>query len=328
MRTLIGRLFEKETVLPFHMFERELTAEQSKSANKLERLYHKGQKKAWEGKAFLSELIDKHDGVQVPQEQREAIQRLFAVILWGELAAWKISAKLSDVLVPMEAKMAATGQAHDEARHFYVMRDYLAEIGPVPKTLPKNAALVVQRVLRTKSTVKMLMGMQLIIEPLALTLFHLVRKANIDPVLSDLLIKIEQDEARHVALGVLYLPELIKKLTPTEAAELVAWQYRQYMTQVEMLKEMAPDLEAIGFSAREAFEMGRKKEALAIQLLADQMGKDAHVVDFFLRIADFKVEMAFPHKTKSNSLPSRLGRAVRAATRAKRRVNAPLSDVA
>ena len=173
----------------------------------------------------------------------------------------------------------------------------------------------------------MLMGMQLIIEPLALTLFHLVRKANIDPVLSDLLIKIEQDEARHVALGVLYLPELIKKLSPTEAAELVA-QYRQYMTQVEMLKEMAPDLEAIGFSAREAFETGRKKEALAIQLLADQMGKDAHVVDFFLRIADFKVEMAFPHKTESNTLPSRLRRAVKAAVRPKRRVSAPLSEVA
>ena len=98
-----------------------------------------------------------------------------------------------------------------------------------------------------------------------------------------------------MALGVLYLPELIKELSPREAAELVAWQYRQYMTQVEMLKEMSPDLEAIGCSAREAFETGRK-EALAIQLLADQMGKDAHVVDFFLRIADFKVEMAFPHK--------------------------------
>tara|TARA_Y100001954_G_scaffold236478_1_gene297277 strand:- start:7 stop:993 length:987 start_codon:yes stop_codon:yes gene_type:complete len=328
MIPIIGRFLETEHVLPFDMFERELTTDQAKAARKLERLYHKGQKKAWEGKTYLAELLDKHDGVQVPQEQREAIRRLFAVILWGELAAWKISSKLADDLIPMEAKMAATAQAHDEARHFYVMRDYLEQIGPVPKSLPRNAALVVQRVLKTKSTVKMLLGMQLIIEPLALTLFHIVRKANLDPVLSDLLIKIEQDEARHVALGVLYLPELIKELSPREAAELVAWQYRQYMTQVEMLKEMSPDLEAIGCSAREAFETGRKKEALAIQLLADQMGKDAHVVDFFLRIADFKVEMAFPHKTESNSMPARLRRAIKAATKSRHRIQAAMTDAA
>ena len=37
--------------------------------------------------------------------------------------------------------MAATGQAHDEARHFYVMRDYLSEIGPVPKNFTEKCSL-------------------------------------------------------------------------------------------------------------------------------------------------------------------------------------------
>ena len=47
------------------------------------------------------------------------------MLMWGELAAWRISAQLADRLEPLEMKMAATSQAHDEARHFYVMHDYL-----------------------------------------------------------------------------------------------------------------------------------------------------------------------------------------------------------
>jgi hypothetical protein len=49
--------------------------------------------------------------------------------MWGELAAWKISAQLADELEPLEAKLAATSQVHDEARHFYVMHDYLDALG-------------------------------------------------------------------------------------------------------------------------------------------------------------------------------------------------------
>ena len=44
MIPIIGRFLESEHVLPFDMFERELTADQAKAARKLERLYHKGQK--------------------------------------------------------------------------------------------------------------------------------------------------------------------------------------------------------------------------------------------------------------------------------------------
>ena len=68
--------------------------QKKQTAAKLAGIYHKGQSKIWDGKSVLPELIAKHGGINLPSEKVEAIQALFAVILWGELAAWKISADL------------------------------------------------------------------------------------------------------------------------------------------------------------------------------------------------------------------------------------------
>ena len=52
------------------------------------------------------------------------------------------------------------------------------------------------------------------IEPVAITIFRFIRKSNVDPILTDLLEYFEKDEARHIALGVKYLPKLIKQMGP------------------------------------------------------------------------------------------------------------------
>ena len=77
------------------MFDELRSAEAMASARKLEGIYHKGQAKIWSGKELLPELIRKHGGVKVPQGQQDALRAVFAIILWGELAAWKVSADLA-----------------------------------------------------------------------------------------------------------------------------------------------------------------------------------------------------------------------------------------
>ena len=118
--------------------------------------------------------------------------------MWGELAAWKISAQLADVLVPLEAKLAASSQVHDEARHFYVMHDYLEALGEKPPVLDYWSKRVLTMTLDTKSLAKKLLGMQLTIETIALTIFQRVRELEVEPVLTELLPYYERDEARHV----------------------------------------------------------------------------------------------------------------------------------
>src|SRR6185312_14173231 len=120
--------------LPYDMFDLDRSAVDARRYEKVENIYHRGQDLAWSGREVLQALVKKHGGVHVPPEKHDALRAVYGPILWGELAAWKISAQLADRLEPLEAKMAATSQAHDEARHFYVMHDYLKlALGDVPR---------------------------------------------------------------------------------------------------------------------------------------------------------------------------------------------------
>jgi len=118
----------RDELVPYDMFSPEQCIQSAKAASKLERIYHKGQENVWDGNQLLEELLDKHGGIQLAKGLEEPLCRIFAVIFWGELAAWKISSELALHLVPLEAKMAASSQAHDEARHFYVMHNYLSKL--------------------------------------------------------------------------------------------------------------------------------------------------------------------------------------------------------
>jgi hypothetical protein len=57
-----------------------------------------------------------------------------------------------------------------------------------------------------------LFAMQILAEGTAMVIFRFLADAKIEPVLTDLLPYIERDEARHVGLGVLYLPQRLAKL--------------------------------------------------------------------------------------------------------------------
>lgn len=263
---------------------------------RLSQLYHKGQDQIWDGKKYLQECLDRHNGINLSDEKKVALRNIFAVILWGELAAWKISARLSTCLDNNHARMAATSQAHDEARHFYVMQDYLGLLGEVPQKMDKYADRFLDSIMRADSSAKMLLGMQLMVEPLALTLFKLIRELNIEPVLSDLLLMYEKDEARHVALGTLYLPVVMEKMSVPAKTDLLVWQFREYMRQFDMLKSLADDFRQLDIDPKDVFALARKKQVKAIELLAEEMGKQYPLMETMLRIIDFRSEINFPEE--------------------------------
>jgi hypothetical protein len=258
--------------IPFDMFDAPRLADEARRAQKLASLYHRGQDLAWDGRAVLAELVAKHGGVRVRDDQRAALSRVFAVILWGELGAWKISLQLADQIVPLEPKMAATSQAHDEARHFYVMHDYLALLGEVPTRIDRASRAVLDMVLETRSLVQKLLGMQLMVESLALTIFQVVREARVEPVLADLLRYYEKDEARHVGLGVQLLPQLVRGLSRREALGLFAFQMRLLAWTLAGLKSLEPSLRTLGIDPRTILHLGRAKQTLVFQEMWGQLG--------------------------------------------------------
>lgn len=196
------------------------------------RIYHKGHEQAWDGRAVLDELVEKHGGIRFPDDKREAFATVASVLLWGELAAWSISADLAVKLEDTPAKMAASSQVFDEARHFYVLRDYLWRAGlPVQKLGGWSRRLLVE-LLETENLVFKVVGMQLLVESTAVVMFRKLAEAKVEPVLTELLYYFERDEARHVGLGVLVLPEVLEGLSDRDA--LALWWFQTKM-QLEMI---------------------------------------------------------------------------------------------
>jgi hypothetical protein len=232
---------------------------EARRARRLESIYHVGQERVWDGRAVLAELIERHGKPTLPERERRALSRIFSIIMWGELAAWRISAQLADQLVELEPKLAAASQVHDEARHFYVMHDYLRALDHEPPPMDFWSRRVVEMTLGTKSLTKKLLGMQLTIETIALTLFQLARERRIEPVLADLLVYYERDEARHVGLGTQLVPALISKMGLSDRFGVALFQLELLAASVFSLKAMEPDLLALGIDPREILGIGFRK---------------------------------------------------------------------
>lgn len=314
IRDRIRRRLNRQSRIPFHMFDAGSVADEAAAARKLERLYHRGQERAWAGTEVLTALAEEHGPSRLDAEGRAALREVLGGILWGELIAWKVAAKLADEAVPLEIKLAATSQAHDESRHFYVLHDFLERVGGAPMRLPKSAERLFERVLAADTMAKRILGMHLVVEPMAQSIFHLLREREVDPVLSELMPLFERDEARHVALGVLYLPQLLAEARPRELAALATWQLRTYLMQLDVLRDTAPALAALGVDARVAYRQGRKRQLAAMRLVGDELGRTLPVTELFVRVIDFKSELDFPDDARI-ALGARLKNATRVALR-------------
>jgi hypothetical protein len=284
-----------KTQIRYDMFDIARGADEARRLLKCERIYHRGQELAWDGRDVLAELLAAHGGIHIDPARAEAVKRIFAIIMWGELAAWKISAQLADLLVPLEAKMAATSQAHDEARHFYVMHDYLAQVGYLPERMDRAPQALLDLVLETDNPLYKLLGMQLMIETLALTIFQTVRELEVEPVLTELMKYYERDEARHVGLGMQYVPSLIAQCNRRELARLMTFQARILFWALWELKVLAPDFATLGIEPREVLERGRRKQLAAFQAASEALGvlieRERNPVAMVLNGA---VELLFP----------------------------------
>ncbi len=255
---------------PYQMMEDPLVEGAEARLAKLERLYHVGQNNIWDGREVLEALIRKHGKPTLPPDKKESALKVLSILLWGELAAWAISADLAERIDDVEAKMAATSQAHDEARHFYVLRDYLRALGePVPRLGGIGRRLLLS-ILETPSLVHKLIGMQLLTESNALAIFRGLVDSKIEPVLAELLPYYEKDEARHVGLGVMYLPRLLSRLSPVETAGVVAFQVRSIAMLMSAGINMHDHFRALGIDPRKMAEYTIKlQDDVTREMLAD-----------------------------------------------------------
>jgi hypothetical protein len=284
-------------LLPYDMFDVDKSADEARRFAKMQRIYHKGQELAWDGRAVLAEIWERHGGSRLASHQKAAAQRVLGGVMWGELAAWKIAAQLADEIETLEGRMAATSQAHDEARHFYVMHDYLVRAtGDFPRRTNWATERLLAAALKADSLAKKLLGMQLQLEATALTLFHALRESGPCPVLRDLLLYYERDEARHVGLGMQLLPSLMQRMSPLELVRFSAFSLKVASISVAALKVSEDDLRTLGVDPRRVAVLGKSKQMLVFNELFRIIPEArSEAGDRAGRVIDAVAEVLWPH---------------------------------
>ena len=134
---------------------------------------------------------------------------MLSQFLHGEQGALIATAKIVQGVPSAEAKFYAANQVADEARHVEVYHRYLTEkLGVSYEIVPSLNRLLDDIILDPRWDITFL-GMQIMVEGLALAAFGVTRMQMADePLIQDLIARVMADESRHVAFGVLSLAEL------------------------------------------------------------------------------------------------------------------------
>jgi len=149
----------------------------------------------------------------------EAFRWRMSQFLHGEQGALVCTAKIVETVPWIDAKYYAATQVMDEARHVEVFSRYLDTKLDGGFSVNPNLQLLIDDVLRDDRWDMTYMGMQIMIEGLALAAFGFMHQVTEEPLLKKLLRYVLSDEARHVAFGVLSLKEYYEGLDGTEIRE-------------------------------------------------------------------------------------------------------------
>jgi hypothetical protein len=137
---------------------------------------------------------------------------MLSQFLHGEQGALLATAKIVQGVPWEEAKFYAANQVADEARHVEVYHRYLTEkLGLSYECAPSLNRLLDDIITDSRWDITFL-GMQIMVEGLALAAFGVTRMQMMDePLIQDLIGRVMQDESRHVAFGVISLADLYTK---------------------------------------------------------------------------------------------------------------------
>jgi len=136
--------------------------------------------------------------------------------LHGEQGALICTAKIVETVPWYDAKLYASTQVVDEARHVEVFARYLDEKLGGGYQVNSHLRLLLDDIINDSRWDMTYLGMQIMVEGLALAAFGFLHSMTQEPLLKQLLRYVMSDEARHVAFGVLSLKEVYDGMTDAE----------------------------------------------------------------------------------------------------------------
>jgi hypothetical protein len=141
---------------------------------------------------------------------------MLSQFLHGEQGALICTAKIVETVPWYDAKLYASTQVMDEARHVEVFARYLQEKLGGQYQVNTHLRMLLDDIVNDSRWDMTYLGMQVMVEGLALAAFGFMHQFTGEPLLKKLLRYVMSDEARHVAFGVLSLQEVYSSLTDAE----------------------------------------------------------------------------------------------------------------
>ena len=175
-------------------------------------------------------VVELHSAVADKLDERQKIRlanqnaRFFlSSILHGEQGALSLSASLCHILRDPGAQEYAANQAREEARHVTAFSRYVATRWGTPLQAGNTLATMMDEIVRAPEVYKKLIGMQMLIEGLAMGAFATLNMRSKDPLLRRLVQLVMTDEAFHHKFGKIWADTTVPSLSEQEHEKVELW---------------------------------------------------------------------------------------------------------
>jgi hypothetical protein len=218
------------------------TWEYDDGSEELLRLYAKGKQQQWDAAERIdwSLDIDPDNPMGLPDEgiaiygtdlwnrlgeadrahvRRNTQAQTLSQFLHGEQGALMATAKIVQTVPSYEAKFYAATQVMDEARHVEAYSRLVHDKVKLAYPIARPLASLLESTITDRRWDMTYLGMQILIEGLALAAFQRIRDMSRNPLFAAVNAYVMQDEARHVAFGRLALREYYPELSDAERDE-------------------------------------------------------------------------------------------------------------
>jgi hypothetical protein len=165
--------------------------------------------------------------------EREKARQRHLVFAWylsqflhGEQGALFAACQVIEAVPWLDAKLYGSTQAVDEGRHVEVFHRYLTEKLGKLYEINDNLYVIIDALMSDARWDIKFLGMQIMVEGLALGAFGHIRQGTCEPLLRQILTSVITDEARHVHYGVLALQKFYaNEITERERREREDWAF-------------------------------------------------------------------------------------------------------
>jgi hypothetical protein len=144
-----------------------------------------------------------------------------STLMHGEHGAMLVCSQMVENVVGQDAKLFQATQVVDEARHNEVLHRYVTlRLDGETYPLAGNVQEIFDTLLGTNAWYLKTIGLQLVAETFAVSLFRMLAESSKDAILCQVCRRILQDEARHMGFGMLSLPAVVAEASAAERREM------------------------------------------------------------------------------------------------------------